>query len=98
MLALFVQVSLAQSEFLRWARLSGIQRSGLAPPGGAKGKRLIYTDGDPEKARAREGLFSPRGGCQTDRCCAVGNAHDCCRKRPGKFDLIFNDVEQAPIS
>ena len=54
---------------------------------------MIYTDGDPEKARRAKDYFRRAGvGKRID--VRVGNAHDLLRKTSGKFDLIFNDVDK----
>jgi predicted O-methyltransferase YrrM len=60
---------------------------------------VIYTDGDAEKARRAKDYFR-RAGVAKRIDVRVGNAHDLLQKTPGKFDLIFNDVDkdQYPAS
>src|SRR5258708_35168781 len=60
MLALFVQVSGAKRIFEMGSAI-GYSTIWLARAAGPKAK-VIYTDGDPEKARRAEGPFSPGGG------------------------------------
>jgi len=70
----------------------------LARAAGPEGKSDLYRRRCGESA-AGEGLFSARGRRQTDDV-RVGNAHELLQKTPGKFDLIFNDVDkdQYPAS
>jgi predicted O-methyltransferase YrrM len=52
-----------------------------------------YTDGDPANAqRARE--YFRRAGVAKRIDVQVGNALELLKKTPGKFDLIFNDVDK----
>jgi predicted O-methyltransferase YrrM len=52
-----------------------------------------YTDGDPANAeRARE--YFRRAGVAKRIDVQVGNALELLNKAPGKFDLIFNDVDK----
>src|SRR5207244_9905605 len=55
--------------------------------------------GDQEKARRAKDYFR-RAGVAKRIDVRVGNAHDLLQKTPGKFDLIFNDVDkhQYPAS
>jgi predicted O-methyltransferase YrrM len=64
----------------------------LARAAGPKGK-VIYTDGDPENAsRAKE--YFQRAGVAKKIDVKVGDALELLKKTPGKFDLIFNDVDK----
>src|SRR5271169_3275325 len=64
----------------------------LARAAGPKGK-VHYTDGDPANAqRARE--YFRRAGVAKRIYVQVGDALDLLKKTPGKFDLIFNDVDK----
>jgi predicted O-methyltransferase YrrM len=91
MLALFVQVSCAKRIFEMGSAI-GYSTIWLARAAGPKGK-VIYTDGDPEKARRAKDYFQ-RAGVAKRIEVRVGNAHDLLRTTPGKFDLIFNDVDK----
>jgi caffeoyl-CoA O-methyltransferase len=97
MLSLFVQVSGAKRIFEMGSAI-GYSTIWLARAAGPKGK-VIYTDGDPEKARRAKEYFR-RAGIAKRIEVRVGNAHDLLQKAPGKFDLIFNDVDkhQYPAS
>jgi len=91
MLALFVQVSGAKRIFEMGSAI-GYSTIWLARAAGPKAK-VIYTDGDPEKARRAKDYFR-RAGVAKRIEVLVGNAHDLLQKAPGKFDLIFNDVDK----
>src|SRR5438132_10840184 len=91
MLALFVQVSGAKRIFEMGSAI-GYSTIWLARAAGPKA-RVIYTDGDPEKARRAKDYFR-RAGVAKRIDVRVGNAHDLLQKTPGKFDLIFNDVDK----
>jgi predicted O-methyltransferase YrrM len=97
MLTLFVQVSGAKRIFEMGSAI-GYSTIWLARAAGPKGK-VIYTDGDPEKARRAKDYFR-RAGVAKRIDLRVGNAHELLQKTPGKFDLIFNDVDkdQYPAS
>jgi caffeoyl-CoA O-methyltransferase len=97
MLALFVQISGAKRIFEMGSAI-GYSTIWLARAAGPKGK-VIYTDGDPEKARRAKEYFRQAGVAKRIDV-RVGNAHDLLQKTPGKFDLIFNDVDkqQYPAS
>jgi caffeoyl-CoA O-methyltransferase len=91
MLALFVQVSGAKRIFEMGSAI-GYSTIWLARAAGPKGK-VIYTDGDPEKAtRAKE--YFRRTAVAKRIEVRVGNALELLKKSPGKFDLIFNDVDK----
>src|SRR5882762_1667318 len=91
MLALFVQVSGAKRIFEMGSAI-GYSTIWLARAAGPKGK-VIYTDGDPEKARRAKDYFR-RAGVAKRIEVRVGNAHELLKKSAGKFDLIFNDVDK----
>jgi caffeoyl-CoA O-methyltransferase len=91
MLTLLVQVSGAKRIFEMGSAI-GYSTIWLARAAGPKGK-VIYTDGDPEKASRAKDYFR-RAGVAKRIDVRVGNAHDLLQKTPGKFDLIFNDVDK----
>jgi caffeoyl-CoA O-methyltransferase len=91
MLALFVQVSGAKRIFEMGSAI-GYSTIWLAKVAGPKAK-VIYTDGDPEKARRAKEYFR-RAGVAKRIEVRVGNALELVRKASGKFDLIFNDVDK----
>jgi caffeoyl-CoA O-methyltransferase len=91
MLALFVQVSGAKKIFEMGSAI-GYSTIWLAKAAGPKAK-VIYTDGDPEKAhRAKE--YFRRAGVAKRIEVRVGNALELVKNAPGTFDLIFNDVDK----
>jgi len=91
MLALFVQVSGAKRIFEMGSAI-GYSTIWLARAAGPKAK-VIYTDGDPEKARRAKEYFR-RAGVAKRIDVRVGNALELVKKASGKFDLIFNDVDK----
>jgi caffeoyl-CoA O-methyltransferase len=91
MLALFVQVSGAKRIFEMGSAI-GYSTIWLAKAAGPKAK-VIYTDGDPEKARRAKEYFR-RAGVAKRIEVRVGNALELLKKAPGTFDLIFNDVDK----
>src|SRR5438034_5027455 len=91
MLTLFVQVAGAKRIFEMGSAI-GYSTIWLARAAGPKAK-VIYTDGDPEKALRAKDYFR-RAGVAKRIDVRVGNAHDLLQKTPGKFDLIFNDVDK----
>jgi caffeoyl-CoA O-methyltransferase len=91
MLALFVQVSGAKRIFEMGSAI-GYSTIWLARAAGPKGK-VIYTDGDPEKANRAKDYFR-RAGVAKRIEVRVGNAMELLKKSPGKFDVIFNDVDK----
>jgi caffeoyl-CoA O-methyltransferase len=97
LLSLFVQISGAKRIFEMGSAI-GYSTIWLARAAGPKGK-VIYTDGDPEKARRAKDYFR-RAGVVKRIDVRVGNAHEQLRKTPGKFEMIFNDVskDQYPDS
>jgi predicted O-methyltransferase YrrM len=91
MLVLFVQVSGAKRIFEMGSAI-GYSTIWLARAAGPKGK-VIYTDGDPEKAQRAKDYFR-RAGVAKRIEVRVGNALELVKKAPGTFDLIFNDVDK----
>src|SRR6266481_9593338 len=91
MLALFVQVSGAKRIFEMGSAI-GYSTIWMARAAGPKGK-VIYTDGDPEKARRAKDYFR-RAGIAKRIEVRVGDALELLKESPGKFDLIFNDVDK----
>ncbi len=91
MLALFVQVSGAKRIFEMGSAI-GYSTIWLARAAGPKGK-VIYTDGDPEKAQRARDYFR-RAGVAKRIEVRVGNALELVKKEPGTFDLVFNDVDK----
>jgi caffeoyl-CoA O-methyltransferase len=91
MLALFVQVSGAKRIFEMGSAI-GYSTIWLAKAAGPQA-RVIYTDGDAEKARRAKEYFR-RAGVANRIEVRVGDALELVKKAPGKFDLIFNDVDK----
>ena len=91
LLFLMAQTSGAQSIFEMGSAI-GYSTIWLARAAGLKGK-VHYTDGDPANAeRARE--YFRRAGVAKRIHVGVGDAMELLKKTPGKFDLIFNDVDK----
>jgi caffeoyl-CoA O-methyltransferase len=91
LLALFALVSGATRIFEMGSAI-GYSTIWLARAAGPKG-RVHYTDGDAANAqRARE--YFKRAGVAKRIDVKVGDALDLVKKTPGKFDLIFNDVDK----
>jgi len=91
MLALFVQVSGAKRIFEMGSAI-GYSTIWLARAAGAKAK-VIYTDGDTQKARRAKEYFR-RAGVAKRIEVRIGDAMTLLKKAPGTFDLIFNDVDK----
>jgi predicted O-methyltransferase YrrM len=91
LLSLFVQVSGATRIFEMGSAI-GYSTIWLARAGGPKAK-VFYTDGDPEKARRAQEYFR-RAGVGKRIHVQVGNALELVKKTPGKFDVIFNDIDK----
>src|SRR5712671_4340440 len=91
LLSLFVQVSGARRIFEMGSAI-GYSTIWLARAAGPKG-RVIYTDGDPEKAQRAKDYFR-RAGVAKRIEVRVGNALELVKKAPGAFDLVFNDVDK----
>lgn len=91
LLFLMAQTSGAQRIFEMGSAI-GYSTIWLARAAGPKG-RVHYTDGDPANAeRARE--YFRRAGVAKRIHLGVGDALELLKKTPGKFDLIFNDVDK----
>jgi len=54
---------------------------------------IYYTDGDPANAERARGYFERAGVTNRIRI-GTGDALELLRRTPGKFDLIFNDVDK----
>lgn len=91
MLALLVQVSGARRIFEMGSAI-GYSTIWLARAAGPKGK-IYYTDGDEANAERARGYFRKAGVAKRIEV-KVGNALELVKKAPGKFDLIFNDVDK----
>ncbi|HMD41226.1 MAG TPA: O-methyltransferase [Candidatus Acidoferrum sp.] len=91
LLALFAQVSGAKRIFEMGSAI-GYSTIWLARAAGPQG-RVHYTDGDPANAERARGYFR-RAGVAKRIYVQVGDALDVLKKTPGKFDLIFNDVNK----
>ena len=91
LLALLVQISSAKRIFEMGSAI-GYSTIWLARAAGPKAK-VFYTDGDPEKARRAQENFRRTGVAKRIHV-QVGDALELLKKAPGKFDLIFNDVEK----
>lgn len=91
MMTLLVQVSGAQRIFEMGSAI-GYSTIWLARAAGPKAK-VIYTDGDPEKARRAKDYFR-RAGVAKRIEVKTGMAQDLLKKTPGTFDLIFIDVDK----
>jgi caffeoyl-CoA O-methyltransferase len=57
------------------------------------GAKIYYTDGDPENARRAKEYFHRAGVAERIQI-LVGDALELLRKVPGRFDLIFIDVDK----
>jgi predicted O-methyltransferase YrrM len=91
LLSLFAQVSGAKRIFEMGSAI-GYSTIWLARAAGPTGE-VHYTDGDPANAqRARE--YFRRAGVAKRINVRVGDALELLKKTPGKFDLIFNDVNK----
>jgi caffeoyl-CoA O-methyltransferase len=91
LLSLLVQVSAAKRIFELGSAI-GYSTIWLARAAGPKAK-VSYTDGDPEKARRAQENFR-RAGVTKRIQVQVGDALELLKKAPGKFDLIFNDIDK----
>lgn len=90
-LALLVQISGARRIFEMGSAI-GYSTIWLARAAGPKAQ-VFYTDGDPENARRAEAHFRKAGVAKRIRI-QTGDALELLKKMPGKFDLIFNDVDK----
>jgi caffeoyl-CoA O-methyltransferase len=91
MLTLFAQVSGAKRIFEMGSAI-GYSTIWLARAAGPKGK-VTYTDGDLANAQRAQEYFR-RAGVAKRINIQVGDALELLKKAPGKFDLIFNDVNK----
>src|SRR2546427_10681643 len=91
MLTVFVRASGAKRIFEMGSAI-GYSAIWLARAAGPKGK-VIYTDGDAEKARRAKDYFR-RAGIAKRIDVRVGDALELLKKSPGTFDLIFNDIDK----
>lgn len=91
LLSLFAQVAGAKRIFEMGSAI-GYSTVWLARAAGPKGK-VYYTDGDPENAKRASEYFR-RASVAKRISVQVGNALELVKKTPGKFDLIFNDIDK----
>jgi caffeoyl-CoA O-methyltransferase len=91
LLVLFAQVAGAKRIFEMGSAI-GYSTIWLARAAGPKGK-VYYTDGDPENAKRASEYFRRAGVAKRIKV-QVGDARELVKKTPGKFDLIFNDVNK----
>jgi caffeoyl-CoA O-methyltransferase len=91
LLTLLVQVSGAMRIFEMGSAI-GYSTIWLARAAGPRAK-VFYTDGNPENARRAQEYFRKAGVSKRINV-EVGNALELVKKTPGKFDLIFNDVDK----
>lgn len=91
LLALLVQISGAKRIFEMGSAI-GYSTIWLARAAGPKAK-VYYTDGDPANAQRARKYFR-RAGVAKRIQVSVGDALELVKKAPGKFDLIFNDVNK----
>lgn len=91
LLSLLVQASGAKRIFEMGSAI-GYSTVWLARAAGPQGK-VFYTDGDPEKAKRAQVYFRMAGVAKRIEV-NVGNAQATLKKTPGKFDMIFIDVDK----
>ena len=91
LLALLVQVSGAKRIFEMGSAI-GYSTVWLARAVGTQGK-VFYSDGDPDKAKRAEVYFRMAGVAKRIEV-KVGDALALVKKTPGKFDVIFIDVDK----
>jgi caffeoyl-CoA O-methyltransferase len=91
LLTLLVQISGATRIFEMGSAI-GYSTIWLARAAGTKAN-VFYTDGNPENARRAQGYFRKAGVAKRINV-QVGNALELVKKTPGKFDLIFNDIDK----
>lgn len=91
LLALIVEISGAKRIFEMGSAI-GYSTIWLARAAGPSAE-VYYTDGDPENARRARAYFW-RAGVATRIHILVGDAVRLIDQVPGKFDLIFNDVNK----
>lgn len=91
LLALLVQTSGAKRIFEMGSAI-GYSTIWLARAAGPKAK-VFYTDGNPQNAKRAQENFR-RAGVAKRIQVQVGDALELVKKTPGKFDMIFNDVDK----
>lgn len=91
LLSLFAQLSGAQRIFEMGSAI-GYSTIWLARAAGPKGK-VFYTDGDPANAQRAQVYFRMAGLAKRIEV-KIGDAMELLKKTPGKFDLIFIDVDK----
>jgi len=91
LLALLVEMSGATRIFEMGSAI-GYSTIWLARAAGTKAK-VFYTDGNPENARRAQEHFRKAGVAKRIKV-GVGIAQELIKKTPGKFDLIFIDVDK----
>jgi len=91
LLALLVEASGAKRIFEMGSAI-GYSTIWLARAAG-RGAEIFYTDGDPENARRAQAYFR-RAGVDRRIHILVGDAVALIDRVPGKFDLIFTDVDK----
>ena len=91
LMTLLVQVSGSKRIFEMGSAIgySTIWLARAAGPGG----EVFYTDGDPQNARRAQEYFRKAGIAKRIKV-GVGNALELIKKTPGKFDLVFNDIDK----
>jgi predicted O-methyltransferase YrrM len=91
LLALLAETSRAKRIFEMGSAI-GYSTIWLARAVGAKGT-VYYTDGNAANAERAKDYFRRAGVAKRIKV-GVGDARDLLKKTPGKFDLIFNDVDK----
>jgi caffeoyl-CoA O-methyltransferase len=91
LLTLLVQISGARRIFEMGSAI-GYSTIWLARAAGPKAE-VFYTDGSSDNARRAEGYFR-RAGVAKRIHLGVGDAFAVLKKTPGKFDMIFNDIDK----
>ena len=91
LLTLLVQTSGA-SRIFEMGSAIGYSTIWLAEAAGPRAQ-VFYTDGNPQNAARAQEYFRRAGVAKRIRV-QVGNALELVKKAPGKFDLIFNDVDK----
>ena len=91
LLALLAETSRAKRIFEMGSAI-GYSTIWLARAAGPKGT-VYYTDGNAANAERAKGYFRRTGVAKRIKI-GVGDAFDLLKKTPGKFDLIFNDVDK----
>lgn len=91
LLALFAETLRAKRIFEMGSAI-GYSTIWLARAAGPKGA-IYYTDGNPSNAERAKDYFRRTGVAKRIKV-GVGDALEILEKTPGKFDLIFNDVDK----